>query len=492
MAKNILKIEDYLADKTHEVYADKISKQAVKIRFDKKIDLEDAEDLSIFILKPKQAFYTNSIDILPYIDYFIEYFDDDDELLLAYFRIKFMIDRKCNYSKDLFLQELYENILTDTMVQKIENLVDYNYQISLSNKKKYNKRSIQITDEHGRILLCTAITMKIMIPLVTHYIDTMGIKNTDKFIYKSFKGIFRYFEGPNNMTNKMHEFVLKKLQKTKKKDRGHWQNVEIFGKDIASETDIVYCRLIVDIIYKFNFEGNVAAMVSKVIKRNIEWLLRTNFKKNRMQINDEKDADGLSDLDKIEMNNSKFDESYIIMGSINIKQNIKRLKRKFDVEFREGEVDYYISNLRLNKIQKDLIFQFYASYFGGLRDSYDAPRKQLAKLIIIMKEIMKIYGFDYMQHILTANLRYNPNMKKLPKKIIQDIERSQRYKNLEEKYAGTFELIKHKIFEDINIILNSRIEVVDFDYRDEEGLSINPKQHQLNIIDEYLKLCEKI
>ena len=114
-------------------------------------------------------------------------------------------------------------------------------------------------------------------------------------------------------------------------------------------------------------------------------------KKLNNQINDEKDADGLSDLDKIEMNNSKFDESYIIMGSINIKQNIKRLKRKFDVEFREGEVDYYISNLRLNKIQKDLIFQFYASYFGGLRDSYDAPRKQLAKLIIIMKEsIMRL------------------------------------------------------------------------------------------------------
>jgi hypothetical protein len=470
-----------------------ISKQAMQIRFDKYFKSNN-EDFNIFIIKPKQAFYNNHAKIFPYINYFMDYYDYDRELLMTYYHIKFMIDRKNNYSKELFIDELYEYILSDSMVKKIKKMVNDNYKLDLSAKKKnYKYKSIQFLDEHGLIILQASIAIKMMIPLVTHYIYQMGIVGTDPFLLDCFIRVFGYFEEDNNMRNKIYDFTLSKIKKTQNKDKRHWNNVEIYGKDMESETDVIYCRMITDIIYKCAFDGNVAAYLAKSINKNINWMLKEKFGKNNRAITGVKDSEGLSDLDKIEMNMSKVDESYIITGDINAKQVIKKLSKKYKIELNDDEVEFQIENLLLTKDQKDLIFQILASHFGSVREMHSVTKERIAKLSIIFKRMMSMKGYKIIQFMLTGIMHYNPNLKKLSKKELKAILDSDQYAFIEDKYRYAKNLIlENNLFRDtLNKLLNSDFQLVDFNMG-KTFKTINTEKYKVLIIYEFMKLIDDV
>ena len=272
-------VEKYISNH-YGKYFKLISKTALELRLDKYFDNKKLKKLNTFIIKSKQAYYKNHNMIYPYVNYFMKFFDKDDELLVSYYKMKFMIDRKKKYSPEVFKDDLYSFILSDSMIKKIKKMVKYNYSIDLSAKKEYKHKSIQFLNEHGLIILEASMAIKIFIPLVTHYIYVNGISDTDKFLSEIFSDVFDYFEDGINMKNKIFESALSKLKKTQSADKKHWSEVEAFGKDIDSETSIVCEKIMTDILYKCSFKGNVAAFFSNVIKKNITWMLKTNFPKN--------------------------------------------------------------------------------------------------------------------------------------------------------------------------------------------------------------------
>lgn len=496
-----IKIQDYTKKDNEDCTITKASKHALNINFNKIFSNEYlSEELNKFILKPKQAYYNNMDLYVPYINYFIKYFDDDNELPLAYLKLKFLADRGDNKIQEkVFLENLYTCIMTPSMIEKIKNMVEYNYKSPQKSKKKnFKYKAIEFNEDQCKILLCISTAIKICIPPVTHYIYMSGIynnKRTDEFLGESFFGIIKYFQEDNNLYNKIYEFILSKINKYKHSDKKHWETVEILGIDIASETQKVLMKLLVDIIYKYNFVENIIALNSTSIKNCIKWSLQTNFHLNLRQLSDVKNEEGLSDFDKIEMNMSKFDESYIIMGKINIEQCIDKLKKKYDVKFTKESINYYNKYLSINKLQRKLIFNFFAKYFGNIRDEYSSlTKKNYIKLIIIFKKMMKIMGFDFIQHILSGVVCTNPNVKKLSKKEVQYIVKSDLYKLLEEKYKSTFDIISDEkvFFSGINNILSSKILLVDYDNKDKTHSEIKIKENRDVIKYEYLKLIGMI
>ena len=234
---------------------------------------------------------------VPYINYFIEYFDDNNELLIGYLKLKFLTDRGNKYTEDLFLSEVYNYLLTPTMIKKIENMVDYNFNPPEKPKKNFKFKAIEFDMDQIKILLCISMAIKICIPVVTHYIYVSGIynnKGTDKFLGKAFLDIIKYFQKENNIYNKIYEFILSKINKFKHSDKKHWETVEILGMDIGSETEKVLMKLLVDIIYKYNFSKNIIAMNSQSIKNCVRWTLKTNFELNLKKLSNVKDEDGLT------------------------------------------------------------------------------------------------------------------------------------------------------------------------------------------------------
>ena len=90
--KSIIKVEDFIKLDKRKKYLKKVSKTAMSINFGSIFKNASFNDLEIFVLKPKQAYYNNTDKYFPYVDYFIEYFDDDDELLKGYLEMKYLID----------------------------------------------------------------------------------------------------------------------------------------------------------------------------------------------------------------------------------------------------------------------------------------------------------------------------------------------------------------------------------------------------------------
>lgn len=491
----MVQVEDWKTKKhKKDDVVKKVSKQALEIRFDEIFDNPELVSLNTFIIKPKQAYYNNTDLYCPYLNYFMKYYDEDNELVTSYLKLKIMCDRNKKYPKEVFLDDLYEYILSDSMMEKIGNMVKDNYQVSLAPKRTFKKNSVQFNDSHGYVLLSIGMTIKMFIPVVSHYIFINGIGDTDAFLYECFERVFNYFGDGMNMYNKLYQFILDKLNKLSKKNKGHYNRTEILGIDVEYEAEKIFMRVTVDIIYQYVFSKNIIAFNSEAIRKNIGWGHRAKDKLNLKAISDVKSDDGLSGLDKIEMTMAKFDESNIILADINVKQTLNKLAKQFKIKFDEDELDYYIKNLDIDTFQKNLVFQLFAKYFNNINDLYSLSKKQYCKLIIIMKVMLYKHGFRAIQHVLTAQV-VKSNTKRIPKKIIMKIEESDRYQLLKEKYNFTFDLVSksdNAFYIYVSIIINSKFFLVDYADRDKTEAELLVHKNIDIILDELLRLVKMI
>ena len=123
--------------------------------------------------------YINQLDIITsYINFFVNNYDFDNELITGYLKTKFALDKEHLYDEsnmDSYIDFLYEVIFTNTMVEKIVRMVEENYlddidQVQNDERRKYIKNdkkhleSLEFTNQHIKILLQISFGMKIMSP----------------------------------------------------------------------------------------------------------------------------------------------------------------------------------------------------------------------------------------------------------------------------------------------------------------------------------------
>ena len=71
----MIKVEDWKNKKRKSDVLKKISKQALEIRFDEIFGCKEYKTLNTFILKPKQAYYNNTNEYCPHINYFMKFYE---------------------------------------------------------------------------------------------------------------------------------------------------------------------------------------------------------------------------------------------------------------------------------------------------------------------------------------------------------------------------------------------------------------------------------
>jgi|GEM_PF-5519974 len=165
-------------------------------------------------LKPYERFligkesYINQLDIITsYTNFFINNYDFEDELVLAYLKIKFALDKQKVFNKEnmmAYIDFIYEVMFTDTMIEKIIRMVEENYlddiESNTTEKQKYLKQkkhleSLEFTNQHIKILLQISFSMKIMSPAIFHYIQLNSIKleKDSDIIFKFYRRLFDLF-----------------------------------------------------------------------------------------------------------------------------------------------------------------------------------------------------------------------------------------------------------------------------------------------------------
>ena len=464
------------------------------VRFDNVFNISD-ELNNFFIIKD---IYVKKLDLITkYINYFITFYDTDNEFVTAYYKLKFLIDNKERVKKmgeKGFIKAIYDLLMTPSMIAKIKKMVDDNYTIKLSsdNGKKYNK-SLEFNDDHGKILLMISTSIKMMIPLITHFSNSRKIKKPDYF--KFFERLFDLFDKEINIYNKLYLTIQTRVLRNYNINKVTWQQKEILnGFDPSEFIDIILKdRIIVDALFKYKFDESVHSFNIAVINNQLKFFLQDKYEFIPKLIGYEKDMDGLSSIDKLVMNMSKIDESLIILSEINIKNTINKIKTRFNISIDKDELNFYMKNHRINKFLMQLVHAYYAKFFEGYNDLLMLTKSQYIELLIILKKKLIYDGFVFLPQIITGNIQSRLNSRVIQNnKFISRIESSALYKELlEDKFAAVIELKGENII--INLlsnIINTKFTFVDYVMENKLDEVIDINQNTLS--DEFLKFLSEI
>ena len=448
------------------------SGKTIIIPFDRLISGVKTKARNTFYVSYKDS-YVKKFDLISqYINYFIKFYDDG-ELIMIYLHLKYFIDTKDNKpNRDSFIKYLYETFVTPSMYSKIVKFIDDNYRIDLSQNKDDNKQyseSLEFTNHHAKLLILISTFIKMMIPVISHYISTIKGKSESKFLILYYKPLFDIVEKIEHVDlyAKLFNSINVKVNFNESKNRIIWAKYEANSIDTVSYTEeLLDKNLIVDNIFKYIFTKSIISFNSVILKTQLQYRCIKNFGITMREISTEKDSEGLSYLDKLEMNTIKIDENLIILSKVNIDTTIKRIKKKLNIRLPKEEVEYYLINTKINKISKSIVFYYYAKYFGGFNDLLHINQKQYMKLMVLMKKRMEILGYKYLPLIISANTEGRINNRLLyNSKFIDEVTSSDVYHNLiENKYNTVISTEKKNMLINLLvIIINTQFSYCEYD-----------------------------
>lgn len=188
------------------------------LRFDKAFGIPKLGIYNKFFIK--KASYEKQLDVIcKYMNFFMKFYDDERELVSAYLKIKYAIDREQKFNEnnsDQLIDLIYELLFTDSIVNKIYKIVEDNYldDIESSDSKKYvmekkHLESLEFTNNHIKILLRISFGMKLIAPIMFHYVSFNVIKldKDSDLIYKFYRKLFDIFSDEVNIYNKLFTYV---------------------------------------------------------------------------------------------------------------------------------------------------------------------------------------------------------------------------------------------------------------------------------------------
>jgi len=447
--------------------------------------------LDKFYLQYKDSYVSKLNLITHYLNYFIKYYDDDDELLGNYLCMKYWIDINPNNlprTRAEFIKMLYTTLITDSIYEKIKRMVEDNYRIDLAQTNKDNikfSESLEFTNTHAKMLLIISIAIKMMIPISLHYITMYKDKKEIHNLSMYFKPMFDIIEEKEhiNLYGKLFNSIHVKVNLSETKNTPIWDKYEMEQQDPASYAkELLDKNIIVDNIFKYLFVKNIIAFNSVIIETQLEFFVIKNLGVNLREISTDKDSEGLSSLDKLEMNTTKIDESLIVISKLNIKQTIKRIKREMSVEITKEEVDWYNKYMTITSVGRDMLFYFYAKHFNGYRDLKSINKRQYIKLMILMKKALEMNGDIWLPQILSADIEGRINARTIHNnKLIEKIESSETYQRmLDDKYVAIKGMNKQNLILNIlSTLLNTQFTYCDYEIQDRNGQPIKPDFDQL-------------
>lgn len=483
-----------------------------------------------FLIK-KPSYEKQLPEITKYINYFLNFFDTDHELIMAYLKLKYEIDFNQRFTEetvDELISLIYELMFTPTIIDKIVRMVDANYfaDIEASDEsKKYSKQnkiyyeSLEFTNKHIILLLRISFGMKCICPVLFHFVHLQKIKleKTGDFIYKFYRRLFDIFcanEGVD-MYNKLFVYVKAKVLESKSHNSMIYDQRDILGNDIYTIIDLFMKKVLISenmVKFKFTekkdsetkkFKENVIGFIKTIIKFQIRYFLKDQYSKNLTEVISAKNADGLSGADKMEMNMSKIDEGQTTFAEVSIAHEMERLKKQnSSLYISEEEIDYYVKNFKPMPIQIQLIQSYWCKYFNSFRDTALLSRREFYTLAILLKKrLMLQAGYDseyedgiaILPYLLTANVvdeKMNTRVIR-NNKFLDKIKCSASYQSLiTNNYSNLNKIKEDEIMRILSTFINTSFTYVLYEKQDVTGQPIECTEDRVS--DELLLFLREI
>ncbi|WP_304576694.1 hypothetical protein [Romboutsia ilealis] len=475
---NFIYVDDWIPkSEDYTVYFDN---KLIVIPFDKIFNQNFGNDNTFCSFVINRTIYSNNIEkVCKYINYFCHFYDEEKELVMNYVKLKFIIDdKKRKVKKNAFIKAIYDLFFTDSIIEKIDKMVEDNFRVNLKKEdvKKYDE-AMEFTNEHGKILFKISVATNLLIPVLNHYLYS---RNSDeKILYDYYVHLFDIFDPEGvDMINKLSNYTLYRVTKNYEGNKRSWEQRDMLGdKSYLAYADIVLQKIVVtDVIPKFTFNLNIVSLLTVVLENNLNFYNRGEYKYLPVVLNDKKDVEGLSDLDKFEMSFNKIDESISILSDCNIERVIKKIEIKNRIEISEEELKFYEKHHVIGKFQVTLVKYYYAKYFNGYRDLNMLKVDQYMKLLIILKRRLQAQGYIYLPQILTGNIEGKLNTRTIQnRKFIDKIQTSVLYNQLiDTKFSYLIDLKNNNIIlNTLSTILNTSFSIVEYNNQEKLGERID-------------------
>lgn len=503
------------------------------VHFDKIYGMAKLKNYNSFPIT--KTSYQNQLDtIVRYTNFFIHFYDEEQELPNAYLKLRTVMDADdCPFGpddKEAFIDFLYQIMFTPTMVEKIKRMVEENYLDDiesgpLDEKKKGYKanekkhlESLEFTNQHIKILLAISFGMKILCPVMFYFCQNNGIVIDKKtlVIYNFYEKLFDIFNEDCNMFNKLYVYVKTKVLESNSNNAIMYDQRQIFGIDLYTVISQFTKVILISenmVKYKFNehwnpkqrkYSENIIGFNKTIIKYQITYFLKEQYEKNLAELSNTKNNEGLSGIDKMAMHLDKYDEGSVLLADLNIDMTIRRIREMVDIPISEEEIDYQMRHMDFSDIQTEYIRAFYARYFGNYSDLALIPKRDMVILTLIMKKILLIdLGYDVdsqsikyaaLPYILSGNLEDRiVNRMVRNSKFIESLENSYKYQRLvNEDYKmlqeidGKNDFIKSRL----STIINTKFSYVAYEAPELLGKEILYDESQ--IADELCTFLEYI
>lgn len=460
---------------------DKIFKEidkAIIVDFDKFFGPNNDPEFKFFILSSKRCYKNEYMrkHLVKYLNFFEKFHDIDHELIMIYYNIKYFMDYVSNYNEDNFIYDIKRYILfNESILQKIHQMNESCYVIELKRKKGKTIPNLQYDTKHGKILIQMSLLMNMVIPLITHFIVVKKMINND-LILKIFDIIINMSDV--DMYSKLYETASYENAKSYKVHIGLWDKQDIRGKDTLTHTLDSINNIILNIIPKYRYDSNIISLNSSSIKNYIGFgILDIEYERNFKRLSSSnRDEDFNSELDKYEAYQIRQDANLALKNRLNAKYTMNQLDQMFNIS--DEEVMFYKNRLEEDggniyiPFQKSRIFNLFYRYYGDPISLYENNVEGYIRLMIMAKRKLLSYNMIILPYIISGKINKLSNRKNINQKERFEIEASNTWELIDNKYANN-QKIKEQILGEIATIITSSFSYIDFYDKELDGKNIN-------------------
>lgn len=456
--------------------------------------LEDGNSARInyFWIKPKKSYNSDLLrdHCCLYLNYFEKYFDIEKEYFTNVALIKFLIDYYQDYGVQNFVYDMTRYIIQPSIISKIERMVDHNYTLELSYKSANNPQ-LQYTDDHAKTLLKISILMNLCIPLITHFAYSRKINDIDEYLLDIYDYILYAPQFASvDIPSKLYETSISNVNRNAKNNAIIWQKQDIRGKDTITHSMGAVRNIILNIIPKYTFSQNMVSLnYTSIQKSNKYQVTDIQYEYSYVPLSSSRreGEDNTSDFDRFEANTTKADESLYLQVKYNYEYVMKKIEAQWG-PFDPNEIAFYKKEMKningdiINMFQRQLVFNMFYKYFGDTISINAINVDDYIELVIAARKMLKGNNMGFLPYIISGKVNKIVSRKSLNKKEIAEMEASQYYPLVEDKFKNP--KILNQVLGTIATIITSSFSVIDYQDREFNGTPITVETKI--IIEEFL------
>lgn len=463
----------------------------------------------------KKSFINKINNTLRYINYFIEYFDSDNELMSIYFNLMVQImNKNSDLTPERFMQSLYASFSTESMIEKVIRMVEYNTNDSLIKKsdRTYDE-SIQLTVEHLKAIMAVSCIHKFLIPIVSHYYHMKTrllekAKMTERdlyyYVFSPFITIFDpYYD--IMLYEKLYHTATTRVKKTTNQDSSMWNRRRRLGTTPSSFVNKLMKDFIIDISQKAIFNKSAIIFIHVCFDNSIRNELSQSdhyeFTEMRMDASDSVN-ETISRFDRWQIDKSFHSQKDRIQSYVSIRDAINRMGMYVGLDFKKARDPAYKNNKKVQKLLEEfhyyqehikqplsncqmyIIEKYYASIIGSIDDVKMMDASDIIKLIMIIKRDFSARNYIYLKYFISSTLDSTKAKAYTKRKIDAMFQNNPGFQDWIEQYPDIAILKLDKVYEEVKPIIGCPIKVVDYEV--EEGQVMVPVD--VAVVDELIRL----